>query len=310
MSPGGTSRPVTPSSTASRRPAHGGGHDGAAVRHRLARNDAVALAPARERRRRRPLVVAPELGVRHEADRLREQRAERPVADDDEGQAAQPPRRARARPSPRRGGRRRGCAAARRARATRAGDGHAARDHAHRHRAPSARASAASAVEAHTTARARRSTGRKSHGTRFASSTSDPQSCTTSGRSRGQPGDPGRQPVRVHDVRLASCTPRRAAEREEEEREQEHPPLAGAQVVGDAVAVGDPVVAKGGRRDDLHVDPGRTQVLDRLPHEMARHVARVPRVRRGEDDDPHRCDRSRRPNTAGDTTTKAANTKK
>ena len=84
--PGATSSPVTPSSTASTRPADLGRHDGAPVRHRLARDHAVALTPRRDDDDGGPLVVRAEVPWRDEPDRLREQRAQRPVADDDERQ--------------------------------------------------------------------------------------------------------------------------------------------------------------------------------------------------------------------------------
>ena len=54
----GTSRPVTPSSTASREPADRGRDDRAPVGHRLARDHAVALAARRDADDRGPLVVA------------------------------------------------------------------------------------------------------------------------------------------------------------------------------------------------------------------------------------------------------------
>ena len=56
------------------------------MRHRLARDDAVALTARRYDDDRRTLVARAELRRRHEADRLREERAQRAVADDDERQ--------------------------------------------------------------------------------------------------------------------------------------------------------------------------------------------------------------------------------
>ncbi len=51
--------------------ADGRRHHRPAVRHRLPRDDAVALAARRDAHDRRPLVVRAELGARDEADRLR-----------------------------------------------------------------------------------------------------------------------------------------------------------------------------------------------------------------------------------------------
>jgi hypothetical protein len=104
--------------------------------------------------------------------------------------------------------------------------------------------------------------------------------------------------------------PRTPGEREQEQRQQQYPPLARKEVVDDAVAVGDAVVPEGRRRDHLHLDAGGAQVLHRVLHEEPGHVARVPRIRRREDDGLHDAGRSRRANTAGETTTSAANTKK
>src|SRR4029077_6734511 len=52
------------------------------VPHRLARREAVALAPRRHADDGRALVVRAELGRRDEADRFRDARAQRAVADD------------------------------------------------------------------------------------------------------------------------------------------------------------------------------------------------------------------------------------
>ena len=68
-------------------PADRGRDDRAAVRHRLARDHAVALPPRRDDDDRGPVVPRAELVGRNEADRLREERPERPVPDDDERQA-------------------------------------------------------------------------------------------------------------------------------------------------------------------------------------------------------------------------------
>ena len=114
----------------------------------------------------------------------------------------------------------------------------------------------------------------------------------------------------MDDVCVAGRPARRPGEGEEEERQQQRPPPVRAQVVDDPVAVGDPVVSEGGRRDHLHLDAGSTHVLDSVLHEQPGHVTRVARVRRGEDDDLHGAARRRRAKTAGATTTRAANTKK
>lgn len=54
----------------------------AAVGHRVRRHDAVALTAAGDVDHGCALVVATELSVRHEADRLRDEVAKRAVADD------------------------------------------------------------------------------------------------------------------------------------------------------------------------------------------------------------------------------------
>ena len=79
---GGTSSPVTPSSTASRRPPDRGSDDRASVGHRLPGYDAIALPPGRADDDSRALVVRAEIAWRDEADGIRNSIAERPVSDD------------------------------------------------------------------------------------------------------------------------------------------------------------------------------------------------------------------------------------
>ena len=115
---------------------------------------------------------------------------------------------------------------------------------------------------------------------------------------RRQRGNHARKPVCVDDVSRACGTTRSARKREEEERERERLPRRGAQVVDDAVPVGDPVVAEARRRDDAHLGPGGPQRLHAVVHERPGDVVRVARVRRRQDTDLHVLLR-RRANTAG-----------
>ena len=153
------------------------------------------------RRRPPPLVVRPELGRRHEADRLREQRPQRPVPDDDERQAVRPPRPARGRPSPQTAARRRARAAARRARppspgcATPLGITRTSR-------APSARASRrARSTRTRRPAHAGRASGRAAHAPRERDvRPPELEHERLAGRERGERLG---QPVRVHEVGVA-----------------------------------------------------------------------------------------------------------
>ena len=265
--------------------------------HRLARDHAVALAPRRDDDDRRPLVVGADLG---RAERSR------PPAGAASGAAPRRrrraaarrrPRRARARPSPRTGGRRRGRGAARRARRTESGILTPCAM-TRTSRAPSARASSARAVDAQTTTRARRTSHRARGRARVASAASEPQSWSTTGFPVASAGTHARKPVRVDDVRAARRPARSAREREEEERQRERLPRRGAEVVDDAVPVGDPVVAEARRRDDAHLGPGGPQRLHAVAHERPGDVVRVARVRRRQDTDLHVPSR-RRANTAG-----------
>ena len=157
--------------------------------------------------------------------------------------------------------------------------------------------------------RARRRSGRKSHGRRFASSTSEPQAWSDERLARREAGDRRRKPVRVHDVGAPGAPARRPRERGQEQRQQQHPPGARPQVVRDPVAVGDAEVAEGIGRDDGHLDARALELDDGVPHEAARDVTRVARVRRRQDADLH-DGRSRRANTAGATIASIARTKK
>ena len=143
--------------------------------HRLARDDAVALAPGRNADDGRALVVRAELRVRDEADRLRD--VDRAGADDHARQAL---RRGEEVVDPFSGERRptRARAADRRL-ADRRRNLDAARDDAHR-RERRARAHRPGTRTRRWPA-ARRTSGRKSQGARRASSTSVPQSWTTYG---------------------------------------------------------------------------------------------------------------------------------
>ena len=176
-------------------------------------------------------------------------------------------------------------------------------------RAPSARTSAASADDAHTTTCARRSSGRKSHGSRFASSTSDPHAWRTSGLPVASPATA--EGSQWACTTSASRAARRAAraKREQEERQQQALPRLGPQVVRDPVAVRDPEVPERLRRDDAHVDARLAEVADRVLDEQPGDLTGVTRIRRRQHADPHGAS-SRRPNTAGATMASIAKTKK
>ena len=91
----------------------------------------------------------------------------------------------------------------------------------------------------------------------------------------------------VDEVGVARGAARCAHEPGQEERQREHEPRPAAEVADDPVPVGDPEVAEVRRRDDLDVDPGRPNVLDRVSHEVTGDVVRVSRIRRRQHDDPH-----------------------
>ena len=113
----------------------------------------------------------------------------------------------------------------------------------------------------------------------------------------------------MHYVGLPGRAPRRLREREKKQRQQNDSPRLGAEVVGDPVAVRDPEVAEGRRRDDNDLEPGRAEVLDCVLDEESGDVTRVTRVGGRQNADPH-AGMSRRPNTAGAAITSIANTKK
>ena len=121
--------------------------------------------------------------------------------------------------------------------------------------APSAAASPARNDDAAITMRARRTSGRTSHGTRRASSTSVPQTWRTNGLPVASAASRGRDPVRVHDVGVARRPPRRPRERGQEERHRGDEPGPRAQVLHDPAAEGDAEVAEVGRRDDRTSTP-------------------------------------------------------
>ena len=216
--PAGTRTPVTPSSTASTSPPTAVATTGPAVRHRLARDHAVALPARRDDDERGPLVPRAELVRRNEADGLGEERAERPVPDDDERQPLGRPRRAPARPSPRRVARRRGRAVARPA------------------RPPSSGIETPLGIT-RTSARPERA---RLLGERGRGADDDPGAAEQPPRerphvpregdvrapelehdrlARGEGRQGAREPVGVDDVRVAARAPRRARERREEEQE-------------------------------------------------------------------------------------------
>ena len=250
-----------------------GGDDRAAVRHRLARDDAVALAPRGADDDRSPLVGRAELRGRDEPARPGTRSRSGPSPTTTSGSPAWP-RPARGRPSPRRAGRRRARAAARRAAPTRPGR-RPLRVPSRRSRAPRPCARPANASEATTTARARR-TSRRASGRAACDSTSVPHSWSTKGRRAASAGTA--EGSQCAWTRSASRAARRAARAYEAGRAAErHEPRPPAEVGGDPVAVGDAVVAERGRRHHVDDHSRRPQRLDRVADEGAGDVARGPR---------------------------------
>ena len=93
--------------------------------------------------------------------------------------------------------------------------------------------------------------------------------------------------MHMHDIGVSCGTTGSASEREQEEWNREHEPRATLDVSEYPVPVRQPVVAKRRRRDDLDLEPGRANVLDRVANEDARDVVGPARVGRREDDDAH-----------------------
>ena len=112
--------------------------------------------------------------------------------------------------------------------------------------------------------------------------------------------------MRVNEIRVAGCTPRRERVRRQKHREQQDLPGATAQISNDPVPIREPEVAEGRRRDDLDVDARRPESEHRVADESTGDVVRPTRVRRRENGDLH----SRRAPTAtaGRATASVANT--
>ena len=125
---------------------------------------------------------------------------------------------------------------------------------------------------------------------------------------RGERGERGRKPMRVHEIDGAGRTPSRAREREQEQRYCERLPWSSPQVAEDPVPVRDPEVCERRGRDDVDLDSGRPQMLDRVPHEHAGDVVRRARIRGRQDQDPHTRRCSNGPKTAGIATVSTAKT--
>jgi hypothetical protein len=93
------------------------------------------------------------------------------------------------------------------------------------------------------------------------------------------------EPVRVHEIRIASRTRSRTTEVREKQRQRCKAQRPSAHVADDPRAVRKSVVAKARRRDDIHVDGPLTQSGNGAGDEDARDVVIRARVRRGEDAD-------------------------
>ena len=172
-------------------------------------------------------------------------------------------------------------------------------------RAPSSRAAEASACEGQITSRAFRTTRRANPRARRASSTSVPHSCRTNGFPTPAATSPVGQPVRVHEVDPVRPPPSLGAEVPEHRRNHRRQPRPPPQVPHHARPVRDPVVAEVERRDDVHVQPALTQARDRLAEEVHGRVALVARIGRRQHQHLHPRARAK---TVGVTSTSIAKT--
>ena len=258
-------------------PADRGRDDRPSPRHRLARGDAVALAPRRRGDDRGALVVrrrAPP-GARSPT-RSGHPRAQRPVADDDERQAAarldelehalllrEPPDVEHVRRLVRR--------------ADRVGDGDAARDDPDVARAERrAPASARNDDAAITSSRAAGAPAARATGSAPGELEVRAPHLHDERRAERRRDRAGREPVRVDEIRVARRPRRRMFQRNAGTSSAQ--PRPRAQVADDPVAVRDAEVPERRRRDDLDLDAARAHVLDRVGDEASR---RRPRARAG-----------------------------
>jgi hypothetical protein len=255
------------------------------VRHRLPGNHPVALPPRGHDDDCSPVVPGAELGGRHEADGVGEQRAERPVPDDDQRKPA--PRLDELadalllrEPTDVEDVRR----VVRLAEGL--GDRDGARDHADLAGAETPCVLGERAGRADDSLRPGHETARERPHVPCERHVRAPQLQDERLAGR-QGGKRAREPVRMDDVRVTARPPRGAREGEEEERQQRRLPRRAPQVVDDPVAVGDPEVAEARRRDDAHLEPVSTKRLDRVAHERAGHVVRVAGIGRRQDDELH-----------------------
>ena len=141
-------------------------------------------------------------------------------------------------------------------------------------RAPSPRAEAASAAEGQSTSRAR--VEQRTEHPRGSARELDvrPPELQHERLARRQRRQRGRKPMRVHEIDARCGAPRRASEREDEERERECEPRPSFEIAHDAVAVREPEVREGRRRD--HSRRARLRAGD-PPRLGRRHRQRRPR---------------------------------
>ena len=111
----------------------------------------------------------------------------------------------------------------------------------------------------------------------------------------------------VHEVDAACGAPGGTAEGREEQWEREHEPALPPEVADDAVPVRDPEVRERGRRDDVDLDPGVPQMLDRVANEHTGDVPRRAWIRGRENENLHGRTVAR-PNTTGSATASTAKT--
>ena len=248
------------------------------------RGDAIALAARRHDDDRGSLVVDTDRVTREKPTVCGRRRAmARHRRRREAGQP--PPRRAPGCPSPPTDGRHRERAAApredQRDRARRRRSGSRAR------RERRAHASSASARDAQTTTRARRRSGPNSRGSRFASSASDPHSCTTIGLLVASPAiAEGNQCACTISAPSAARRASRAnATKKSGSASTSHFPRT--QIVRNPIAVRDPVVPERCRRDDYDLESAGTQLLHCIRDESPGDVPGVSQVRGRQDDDLH-----------------------
>ena len=272
-------------------PADAGRDDRPRVRECLPRGKPVTVASRRDAHDRGAAVERTDLGRRDEAQRLRDPGSQRPVADDHPAQPvrrldeledafllAEAPCEEHVRGLIRR-------ADLERQLERRRHDSHVARTQRARFACEEARRCEDEARPANERADDRRNPPRERN--------VRPPHLQDVGSPRRPGGDRRRDPVRVHEVRIARSRARSPCKCREECWHESRLPRRGAEVLDHSSSVGDPEVRERRGRHDLDVDPRRPCHAHRRGDEVAGHVGFVPRVRRRQDDDLHRsCEKT------------------